>query len=178
MSFRRVIRLAAAFCVSAAVCAAAQAQQPARPAPIDRNGVIILIRSTLLALDEANKTGNYSVLRDMGAPRFQLNSDARLTEIFAQQRRDGLDLSAVAVLDPQLSVLPEIGENGVMHLAGFFPSAPNQVNFDLYFAPIEGKWRIFGISVGIGSSSPAAPAASPIPSPSPTPKTKPKPSTP
>ena len=48
-------------------------QEP-KPAQIDRNGVIILIRSTLLALDDANKTGNYSVLRDLGAPGFKLAS--------------------------------------------------------------------------------------------------------
>ena len=46
-----------------------QQQPPApKPAQIDRNGVLILIRETLLALDQANKTGNYTVLRDLGAP--------------------------------------------------------------------------------------------------------------
>jgi hypothetical protein len=73
-----------------------------QPAQIDRNGVLILIRSTVLALDQANKTGNYTVLRDLGAPGFQANTAARLAEIFASQRRDNLDLSGVAVIDPQL----------------------------------------------------------------------------
>src|SRR5262249_60347137 len=51
-----------------------QPVQPAapRPAPIDRNGVLILIRETLLALDQANKTGNYTVLRDLGSPRLEV----------------------------------------------------------------------------------------------------------
>src|SRR5262249_54607445 len=68
-----------------------QAQAP-KPAQIDRNGVLILIRTALLALDQANKTGNYTVLRDLGAPDFQANTAARLAEIFAQQRRDNVDL--------------------------------------------------------------------------------------
>ena len=38
-------------------------QSAPRPAQIDRNGVLILIRQSLLALDQANKTGNYTVLR-------------------------------------------------------------------------------------------------------------------
>ena len=67
-----------------------------QPAQIDRNGVLILIRSTVLELDQANKTGNYTVLRDLGAPGFQANTAARLVEIFASQRRDNLDLSGVA----------------------------------------------------------------------------------
>jgi hypothetical protein len=133
-----------------------QAQAP-KPAQIDRNGVLILIRSTLLALDQANKTGNYTVLRDIGAPGFQSNSAARLGEIFAKLRNDNLDLSGVAVLDPQLSLLPQIETNGLMHMTGFFPSVPSQVNFDLAFAPVNGQWRLFGISVSIGQSGPAAP---------------------
>jgi hypothetical protein len=134
----------------------AQAQAP-KPAQIDRNGVVILIRSTLLALDQANKTGNYTVLRDIGAPGFQSNSAARLGEIFAKLRNDNLDLSGVAVIDPQLNLLPQIEPNGLMHMAGFFPSVPSQVNFDLSFAAVSGQWRLFGISVSIGQSGPAAP---------------------
>jgi hypothetical protein len=132
-------------------------QQAAKPANIDRNGVLILIRSTLLALDHANKTGNYTVLRDIGAPGFQSNTAARLGEIFGKLRNDNLDLSGVAVIDPQLSLLPQIEANGLMHMAGFFPSVPSQVNFDLAFAPVNGQWRLFGISVSIGQSGPAAP---------------------
>jgi hypothetical protein len=142
----------------------AQASPPAqapKPAQIDRNGVLMLVRSTLLALDHANKTGNYTVLRDIGAPGFQSNSAARLGEIFAKLRNDNLDLSGVAVLDPQLSLLPQIEANGLMHMTGFFPSVPTQVNFDLAFAPVNGQWRLFGISVSIGQSGPAAPEPPP-----------------
>jgi hypothetical protein len=155
---------------------AARAQQPAaaKPAQIDRNGVLILIRSALLALDQANKTGNYTVLRDLGSPAFQVNTDARLAEIFSAERREKLDLSGVAVLDPQLNVLPEIEANGNMHMAGFFPSVPTEVHFELAFAPVEGQWRLFGVSVGLGSSSPAAPSP-PVEPRKPEPPAKPAP---
>ncbi|WP_027570309.1 hypothetical protein [Bradyrhizobium sp. URHA0013] len=136
-----------------------QQQQAAKPANIDRNGVLMLIRSTLLALDHANKTGNYTVLRDLGAPGFQINTAAKLAEIFAKQRGDKLDLSGLAVIDPQLSLLPQIEPNGLLHMAGFFPSVPSQVNFELMFAPVEGQWRVFGVSLSVGQSAPVAPAA-------------------
>ncbi|MBR0713534.1 hypothetical protein [Bradyrhizobium liaoningense] len=138
---------------------AQQAAQPPKPANIDRNGVIILVRSALLALDHANKTGNYTVLRDLGAPGFQVNSAAKLGDIFAKQRNDKLDLSGIAVIEPQLSLLPQIESNGLMHMAGFFPSVPSQVNFELMYAPVDGQWRLFGISVSIGQAAPAAPEA-------------------
>jgi len=111
----------------------------------------------LLALDQANKTGNYTVLRDLGSPEFQVNTASRLAEIFAQQRHDNIDLSGVAVIEPQLSLLPQIEANGMMHMAGFFPSVPTQVNFELVYAPVGGRWRLFGISVSFGQPSPAAP---------------------
>lgn len=157
-------RIGATLLVLAAAClesSAQQAQQAAKPANIDRNGVLMLVRSTLLALDHANKTGNYTVLRDLGAPGFQgANTAARLAEIFAAQRNEKLDLSGVVVIDPQLSLLPQIEPNGMMRMAGFFPSVPSQVNFELLYEPVNSQWRLFGLSVNVGQSGPVAPPPS------------------
>ena len=145
-----------------------------KPAQIDRNGVLILVRSTLLAVDQANRTGNYTVLRDLGAPGFQAaNTATRLGEIFAGLRNQNLDLSGVAVLDPQLTILPTISANGVMRMAGFFPSVPMQINFELLYAPVDGKWRLFGIGLNLGQSGPVAPSAPPEPAPPPAAEAKP-----
>jgi hypothetical protein len=139
--------------------ASAEQRAAPKPANIDRNGVLMLVRSTLIALDHANKTGNYTVLRDLGAPGFQAaNNPARLGEVFAKLRNDKLDLAGITVIDPQLSLLPQIEPNGMMHMAGFFPSMPQQINFELIYAPAEGQWRLFGISVSVGQAAPAAPA--------------------
>ncbi|WP_246675354.1 hypothetical protein [Mesorhizobium sp. B2-3-4] len=129
----------------------------AKPAQIDRNGVLILTRSTLLALDQANKTGNYTVLRDLGSPNFQANSAARLGEIFAAQRKQALDFGAIAVLEPQLTLLPQIEPDGMLHMAGFFPSAPLQIEFELLFEPVDRHWRIFAVSVNLKAGGPQAP---------------------
>jgi hypothetical protein len=146
-----------------------------QPAQIDRNGVLILVRSTLLALNQANETGNYTVLRDLSAPGFRdPNTAARLGEIFASQRAQKLDLSGVAVIDPQLTLLPQIEPNGLLHMAGFFPSVPSQVNFELLFAPVEGRWRLFGLSVSVGSSTPVAPAPAQVEQPSAASQAKPE----
>lgn len=153
-------RLLAAFLavLFASSPAAAQADKSPKPANIDRNGTLMLIRSTLLAVDHANKTGNYTVLRDLGSPAFQGNSAARLGEIFTSLRKDNVDLSGVAALDPQLTLLPQIEANGMLHMTGFFPSIPTQVNFELLFEPSNGQWRLFGVSVNLGSAMPAPPA--------------------
>ena len=44
-----------------------QAQGPRLTVPTD-DVLLILIRATLIALNQANVTGNYTVLRDLGAP--------------------------------------------------------------------------------------------------------------
>ncbi len=142
-----------------------KSQRAAKPAPqkapvpanLDKNAVLILVRSTLLALDQANKSGNYTVLRDLGAPGFQVNTAARLAEIFAGHRQQQIDLGGIAVLEPQLTLLPQIEPNGMLHMAGFFPSVPTQVNFELLFAPADRQWKIFGISVNLSNGAPQAP---------------------
>ncbi len=163
---------AAAVAAWAAMASVALAQEGPKPAQIDRNGVLILIRETMLALDQANNTGNNTVLRDLGSPAFQQNNAARLGEIFASERRDNLDLSGVAVLEPQLSLLPQIEPNGLLDMTGFFPSAPEQINFDVAYAPVNGQWKLFGISVGLAHTGPAAPAPAPAAA-APAPKAKP-----
>src|SRR2546429_8643028 len=98
--------------------------QPPKPAQIDRNGVLILIRPALLALDQANKTGNYTVLRDLGSPDFQPNSAARLAEIFAQQRRDNIDLSGVAAVLPPPPAPPPSTATAPAHRPAPFSTLP------------------------------------------------------
>ena len=47
----------------------------------------ILIRRTLLSINDANLSGNYTVLRDLAAPDFQKVNDAqKLAGIFANLR--------------------------------------------------------------------------------------------
>ena len=118
---------------------------PALPHP---NQQMILIRSTLLAVNQANLTGNYTVLRDLGTPDFQrTNSSARLTEIFQNLRSRNIDLGPIAVMDAKLVRPPSINPGGLFRLSGFFPSQPEQVNFDLAFIMIDGRWRLHGIAL-------------------------------
>ncbi len=145
-----------------------QAPQAAamQPAQIDRTAVIILVRSVMLALQHANDTGNYTVLRDIGAPGFQAaNTASRLSEIFANLRSQRIDLSALSVLDPQLANVPQIDQAGMMLIEGLFPTTPAQVNFKLLFAPVDNRWRLFGISINLvpppGSTAPAEPSQRP-----------------
>jgi hypothetical protein len=111
-----------------APAAPSQEAAPARQrAQIDRNNLIFLIRSTLMALHHANETGNYSVLREMSAPGFQAaNNQARLAEVFANLRAQKLDLSAVSILEPQITATPTIDANNLLLIDGGYPQIPPQ----------------------------------------------------
>jgi hypothetical protein len=113
----------------------------------------MMIRSSIIALNQANKTGNYSVLLDLGAPAFRAsNNSAKLAQIFAALRQRNLDLSPILFFTPKLVQQPVIGPNGILRLAGFFPTAPERVNFDIYMQMVGTEWQLFGIGV---STSPA-----------------------
>ena len=60
---------------------------PLPPMPSD-DKLLILINSALLALNQANATGNYTVLCDMAAPGFKrANSPERLSQVFSNLRK-------------------------------------------------------------------------------------------
>jgi hypothetical protein len=120
----------------------------------------MLIRTTIIAVSQANKTGNYSVLRDLGSPNFQIaNSEAKLTDAFAEQRNAHIDLSPVLFFQPKLIRKPEIDGAGMLRLTGFVATQPNQVNFDLAFEHFQGEWRFFGLSVGTQHATPPSVSA-------------------
>src|SRR5438477_3938910 len=118
--------------------------------------VVTLLRTTLVALHQANQTGNYTVLRDLGAPGFRdANTATKLGEIFAPLRSSRVDLSAVVLLDPHLATA-KVGDNGMLDIAGSLTMQPVPVNFELLYQGVQNSWQLFGISV---STDPAPTAA-------------------
>lgn len=108
----------------------------------------MMIRSSIIALNHANKTGNYTVLLDLASPPFRAaNDSSRLRQIFAKLRQRKLDLSPILFYTPKLLQQPQIAPDGMLRLVGYFPTAPERVNFDLYFELVGEEWKIFGIGV-------------------------------
>lgn len=147
------------------VCAAgpglAQAQAPASgkkkaaptaPAspdwPANAAQSIYLARSTMTALQQAVETGNFTVLRDLGSPRFRAeNTAGDLAIKFQALRLTGADLTAVAVITPQLSTPPFLDPQKQLHLVGLFPTQPLEIDFDLSFENVDNRWKISSIAV-------------------------------
>lgn len=149
--FRRLSQRLSAIIVTLAyltMAAHGQARSINVPPPLQLS---IMIKTTLIAYNHANQTGNYSVLRDLGSPNFQkANTPAHLAEIFHDERHRNVDLSAVVLLAPKLVRPAAIDAQGRLVLVGLFDSKPEQVNFTLAFEVVDGLWRLYAIGVKTG----------------------------
>ncbi|TFI57195.1 hypothetical protein E2493_15900 [Sphingomonas parva] len=136
------------------MAAASQALLP------DELVVMKLVWSSLIALDQANQTGNYSVLRDLAAPTFQSrNSAATLAGIFQALRNQRVDLGNALLVTPTFDFAPALVEGGLLRVRGRFPLRPTAIAFDLLYQPVDGQWRLFGIAaVPVANGSPAPPS--------------------
>lgn len=123
-----------------------------------------LIWTTMVAVQQANESGNYSVLRDIAAPQFQLvNDPSKLTEVFAGIRATHIDLSDTLLLAPTYSALPAIDNRGMLHLEGGFGLRPTAALFNLTFQWVSNRWKLFGISLGARSIATGVPPPAPPP---------------
>ena len=172
------LRAPAVFFAAAALAALpgtalGQAAQSTRPAITSQSvpselELAKLVWSTMAMVDHANRSGNYSVLRDTSATGFQIQNDpARLGEIFAPIRALRVDLSNALIVAPVYTGGPALLQADVFRVQGYFPLRPTPIFFDFYFQWEQSRWKLFGISVQPGSI--ARPAQPPQPQPTATP---------
>lgn len=162
----------AALALCASMPLTAQAQQAAAPSAVpvpNELELSKLIWTTMAAVDHANLSGNYSVLRDLAAPGFQMNNDpARLTQIFASLRTSGVDLSNTLLLAPTYAMPPRLEQPGLLRVKGMFGLRPSAVAFDFYYQWVNGRWRMFGVSIAPVTMASQQPGpATPPPAPPP-----------
>ena len=136
-------------------------QQPVQRAAIqnqsDLEAATILVRATLIAVHQANVTGNYTVLRDLAAPGFQeKNSAADLALIFLAVRQKKIDLASAVLLDWKFAQAPIFNDKNMLQMTGTMATKPDPVAFDLTFQPVNGSWRLFAITIRpIAAGAPA-----------------------
>jgi hypothetical protein len=107
-----------------------------------------MIWSTIAAVDHANRSGNYSVLRDISAQGFQINNNAaQLAQVFAGFRTQQVDLANALLVPPTYTVAPQLVREDVFRVQGIFQLRPISIGFDLYYQWEQGRWKLFGIDL-------------------------------
>jgi hypothetical protein len=141
---------------------------PKTPAPTATQAIpvpqpevlLVLIRSALIGLEHANRTGNYTVLREIGGPALQQHSAAQLGAAFANLRAAKVNLLTAAILTPQITQQPKVTPEGLLQLVGFFPTQPQRIQFNIVYQAAGGEWRLAGLHVGL-TAPPQAEAKTP-----------------
>ena len=134
-------------------------ESEAAPAMPDEVHVVLMIRNAVIALSQANITGNYTVVRELGTADFQMtNSPARLAEIFATLRSRKIDLSPVMVFTPKYTSGPAL-DGQVLRVSGYFPTSPEQVQFELAYQHAGDQWLLGGIAVSVAPPADGAQAS-------------------
>ena len=159
----------------APAAAETKAAAPTVPLP-DANKIVLLVRTTMLSLNDALQTGNFAVLRERGSPNFQTaNTVEHLAEIFGGLRKAGIDLSPTTLLVPNLTSAATVDPQNRLRIAGTFSNLPMQVNFEMAFEPFANQWRLLALSVyAIPPQVNAAPTVAPAAAAKPTAAVKPE----
>lgn len=127
-----------------------EAYVEASPAEMpDYRAQVVLIQSTLATLNDANLTGDYSVLLKRASSGFrQVNNEQQLTQSFESFRAGGIDMSAATIYTVRWSQAPELSGQ-MLRIKGAIESQPQEIAFDLTYVFENGWWRLAGISVGL-----------------------------
>ena len=160
--------VAPAFLCLAAPPVAAQTR-PVAPRIVapDQLSALKILGSTIIAVDQADKTGNYSVLLGLGSAAFQSgNSAIGLGAVFDAFRRQRIDLSDVLILSPTYQIAPTMVGPDTFRMRGEYSLPRGPLGFDLIYRWDNG-WRLDAISL-----LPPPTAATPAPPRSPAPPAK------
>lgn len=145
--------IAAAALAAPAVTAAPAGQTlkllpPTVPKVPSAPAALALVRTVLTAVDHGNKTGNYSVLRDLAGPDFRdANTAAKLGVVFANLVEQRVDMLPVLVVEPAYREAPRLTARRMLYIAGRFDIRPKPVSFELLFDVWKGEWRLYGVSI-------------------------------
>lgn len=109
---------------------------------------VALIRATLSALNDANLTGNYSVLRDAAAPSFaERYSVADLAIAFTTLRNNPL-FTPASQGAPAIAAIQQPGPDTLV-IGGHVPARPANLDFNVQYQRIGVRWRLSALSVSL-----------------------------
>jgi hypothetical protein len=110
----------------------------------------VLIKTYLLTLNDANITGNYTVLHARLAKPFRDQFTAeRLKGIFKSFSDKRIDYGVIAAKPPIASSESKIDNRGALILRGYFDTTPSRVIYELDFIPSEGEWKPIKLNVHV-----------------------------
>jgi hypothetical protein len=110
----------------------------------------ILIKTSLLTLNDANLTGNYTVLHAKLAKPFREQfSPDRLRQLFKGIADKKVDWGLIAAKSPIATSETDIDQRGALLLRGYFDTEPSRLFYELDLLPSEGEWKPIRLYVNV-----------------------------
>ena len=139
-------------CLTIAFAALAGILLAASPAfaqkPPDAFTQEVLIKASLLTFNDANVTGNYTVLHaKLSKPFRDKFTPERLKEVFKVFHEKRIDFDLIAAKQPIASKPATVNDSGVLMLHGHFDATHSSVNYELDFIMSDGEWKLIRINV-------------------------------
>lgn len=144
-----IVRLVAAF----ALMLGASVVQAQNKVPSGRV-LEALVKSSLLTLNDANVTGNYTVLHaKLSKPFREQFSPEKLKATFREFQTNNADFDIIAAMPPAYDPRPAVDEDGKLVVKGSFPTEPSRLRFELEFILSDGEWKLIRIYVKVDPKS-------------------------
>lgn len=136
--------------VGAAMAAdTAIAQSQPLPTPLVEE---VMVKTTLLTLNDANLTGNYDVMHAKMARAFREKfGPDTLKQAFRTFAGKHIDIIAATPLVTTHEA--RIDSSGALMLRGYFDTTPSRLNYALDYAISEGEWKLIAIDVKVKGPS-------------------------
>jgi hypothetical protein len=143
------IRLVVLALITAVAISGAFTQAKAAPLPSDDEQEI-LIRTTLRTFNDANMTGNYSVLHAKASKEVQAQlSVEKLFETFKPFRTNQLFFEDIIYEDYDSYEDAKFDDEGALVLAGVFKTDSIRVKYRLRFVKNDASWKWLGINANV-----------------------------
>lgn len=121
-----------------------------RPTPPQAADAIALVKKTMHNFIASVEKKNMEHFRETTS---QLLKDQFTTEQLNQAYKSiiesGAKWSVLENMEPALSSDAAIGENGVLLLAGYYPTEPRKVDFEHKYIYEGDSWKVVGLSISI-----------------------------
>jgi len=102
----------------------------------------VLIKTSLMTFNDANLTGNYTVMHAKMAKPFreQLTPD-KMKQAFKSFAAQAVEMRGILLKPPVATTASAIDKRGALVLRGYFETAPSRVIYEIDFLPSEGEWK-------------------------------------
>lgn len=147
---KHILRITiAALAIGMAIPGSAMAQSPPLPTPFVEE---VMVKTSLLTFNDANLTGNYTVMyAKMAKPfrdRFTADTLKQAFKVFAGKHIDIIAAKPIVPTSPA-----KFAGNGYLMLRGYFDTTPSRLGYELDFAVSEGELKLITIDVKVRDPS-------------------------